>query len=179
MNSTKFLTTEERERLESFLKARIDTDTRNVALILTALHSGARASELLALTWSNIDLKSGACKIQTIKQKANKLGIKPIVWREVALPSHVRKALTLLKAQSPEKPFKLSYSRLAEVWNMYRPNGKVFHSLRHTFAMRCYEKTKDIRFVQKSLGHVSITNTQIYTDCDYSANEFKKLMGVR
>ncbi len=39
----------------------------------------------------------------------------------------------------------------------------TFHSLRHTALTRLYEKTKDIRLVQKVVGHSNISTTMIYT----------------
>jgi integrase/recombinase XerC len=170
MNSTKYLTDAERLGLETYLREKLDTDTRNAAMLLVALHSGARANELLALTWQDFDLETGATFIRTLK------GGLP---REVVLPRFVVRALVQLKVQSPLKPFDLSYNRLGEIWREYRPTPKPFHSLRHTFAMRVYEKTKDIRFTQRALGHRSITNTMVYADCAYTAIQFKKMMGVR
>lgn len=37
------------------------------------------------------------------------------------------------------------------------------HLLRHTMATDLYKQTKDLRLVQKILGHASITTTTIYT----------------
>ncbi len=37
------------------------------------------------------------------------------------------------------------------------------HTLRHTFATRLYEKTNDLRLVQRALGHRRVTTTEIYT----------------
>lgn len=39
---------------------------------------------------------------------------------------------------------------------------KKFHSLRHTFAVRTYLRTRDIYKVAKLLGHASVTTTEIY-----------------
>ncbi len=36
------------------------------------------------------------------------------------------------------------------------------HTLRHTFATRLYEKTKNLRLVQRALGHRRVTTTEIY-----------------
>ncbi|MCF7944429.1 MAG: tyrosine-type recombinase/integrase [Spirochaetia bacterium] len=43
-------------------------------------------------------------------------------------------------------------------------NGKSVHALRHSYAVEYYRKTKDLRGLQKQLGHSSIQNTQIYAD---------------
>jgi site-specific recombinase XerD len=37
------------------------------------------------------------------------------------------------------------------------------HMLRHTFATELYRQTKDIRLVQKALGHAGLSTTMIYT----------------
>ena len=43
-------------------------------------------------------------------------------------------------------------------------NGKSAHSLRHSYAVELYRKEKDLRAVQKQLGHSSTQSTQIYAD---------------
>ena len=48
------------------------------------------------------------------------------------------------------------------------------HTFRHTFATNLYQKSKDIRLVQKALGHRSIQTTQIYADV--SREDMKKAM---
>jgi len=37
------------------------------------------------------------------------------------------------------------------------------HMLRHTYATELYRQNKDIRLVQKALGHASLSTTMIYT----------------
>jgi len=42
--------------------------------------------------------------------------------------------------------------------------GKAVHALRHSYAVELYRQERDLRAVQKQLGHASIQNTQIYAD---------------
>jgi integrase/recombinase XerD len=48
------------------------------------------------------------------------------------------------------------------------------HTLRHSIATHLYEKSGDLKFVQKLLGHASIRSTQIYA-CNISKERFKSL----
>ena len=43
-------------------------------------------------------------------------------------------------------------------------NEKSVHALRHSYAVEFYRQEKDLRGLQKQLGHASIQTTQIYAD---------------
>ncbi len=43
-------------------------------------------------------------------------------------------------------------------------NEKSVHALRHSYAVEFYRQEKDLRALQKQLGHSSIQTTQIYAD---------------
>jgi len=47
--------------------------------------------------------------------------------------------------------------------NLYE-SGKSAHALRHSYAVQFYRQAKDLRGLQKQLGHASIQTTQIYAD---------------
>ncbi len=47
--------------------------------------------------------------------------------------------------------------------NLYE-SGKSVHALRHSYAVELYRQKRDLRAVQKQLGHASIQTTQIYAD---------------
>jgi site-specific recombinase XerD len=47
--------------------------------------------------------------------------------------------------------------------DMYE-SGKSVHALRHSYAVQLYKQEKDLKAVQKQLGHASIQTTQIYAD---------------
>jgi site-specific recombinase XerD len=43
-------------------------------------------------------------------------------------------------------------------------DGKSVHALRHSYAVQLYRRERDLRAVQKQLGHSSIKTSQIYAD---------------
>lgn len=169
LNKNKYLLDPEIQSLDYLLKRHIDTDLRNCLLILIGLKTGARAQEILNLRIGDIS---------TYDQSLFIRGIKGSNDREIPIPRDIfRKLELLMQGHPPKSPlFDISYQRLYQIWDLYRPCKKSFHSLRHTFAIQLYKKTKDIRLVQVALGHRNINNTMIYADYVYSKEELKKLI---
>lgn len=59
---------------------------------------------------------------------------------------------------SPRWVGRLCAKAMPDIWTM--------HKLRHRFATRAYRATRNIRAVQRMLGHASVATTQIYTAVD-------------
>jgi integrase/recombinase XerC len=168
LNKNKYLLPPELDRLRYILKSFSKTDLRNTLMIETALLTGGRAQEILNLR--KVDLNSYD---QTIYIR----GIKGSNDREIPVPQMFFDSLMRYATQvKGEILFDITYDRLLQVWHLYRPVPKKFHSLRHTFAILLYQKTKDLRLVQVALGHRNITNTMIYADYVYSQTELRKLI---
>jgi len=145
------------------------TNPRDCLLIKTAMLTGARAQEIL-----NIDVQDLSYNSIYIK------GLKGGLDRDIPLERSLYNGLKkLARGRGGEKLFPIGYHRFYMIWCFYRPVEKKLHSLRHTFAIRLYKRTKDIRLVKYSLGHKSITSTQIYVDYSYSQSELRKAFGVR
>ena len=167
LNKSKYLLSSEEAELRRVLKLFEDKESRDTSLIELALSTGARANEILAIKGSDLEPET-----QTVFIK----GLKGSNDREIPIKSRLFSRLALLST-GPDKPlFKISYPRLIQIWLSYRPCSKKFHSLRHTFALNLYKKTKDIRLVQVALGHRSIQNTMVYADYVYTTNELRKLI---
>lgn len=49
------------------------------------------------------------------------------------------------------------------------PNYYSIHACRHSYGTHLYQRTKDLRLVQKQLGHASITTTTVYADVTIEA----------
>lgn len=169
LNKNKYLLDPEVERLERSLAEDLDKNPRDVLILNLALRTGARATEILEMRHADLNHYDKTVFIRGIKGSND---------REIPLPAPLFQKLLDYSAGVPKNEglFPIGYHRLRQVWDWYRPTPKKFHSLRHTFAIRLYRKTKDIRLVQVALGHRNITNTMIYADYVYSQQELKKLI---
>lgn len=147
---------------------RYPTGLRNLCMLKTMLDTGLRASELLNLTVHDIDWRSGKLKVVQGKGKKDRiLWVNEDCllllrrWREIK-PDGTQTLFTTLEG----KPLIDRYLRA-----MVKRYGKKAgitkdvhpHTLRHTFATDLYSQTKNIRMVQKALGHSDLTSTMIYT----------------
>lgn len=145
-----------------------DRDARNCLMIWVALRTGARAQEVLNITRSDLNAYDETIYIRGLKNSND---------REIPVHSDLFARLhRFAEKQGGTKVFPISYDRLYQIWELYRPVPKKFHSLRHTFAIELYQKTKDLRLVQVALGHRNITNTMVYADYVYSQQELRKLI---
>lgn len=164
MTSKKYLNETEYAHLRNLVRRMRLSDTRNCLLLEVAMATGARASEILNITAEDLNPTDRSVFIRGLKGSND---------RELPLKRGLFRAI---KNHCPNsgKIFPISYARLWQIWENYRPAEKSFKSLRHTFAMRVYAKTKDIRLVKAALGHRKIENTLVYADYSYSVGEFRK-----
>jgi len=170
LNKSKYLVQNELVELKRILDLFREKDLRNTLLIEVALNSGARATELLNLRWIDLDDYENTIFIRGLKGSND---------REIPLKKTLYNNLKKLHKphdKAHESVFKISYPRLVQIWNEYKPVNKKFHSLRHTFALSLYEKTRDLRLVQVALGHRNIQNTIVYAEYVYSTQELKRLI---
>jgi integrase/recombinase XerC len=168
LNKNKYLLEPEGDRLEHILKSFAQKDARNCTLLWTLLHTGGRAQEVLNLRREDLN---------TYEESVFIHGLKGSNDRELPVASWLFQRLVLESARSEtDFVFPITYNRLRQIWELYRPVHKKLHALRHTFAIRLYKKTKDLRLVQVALGHRNITNTMVYADYIYSQQELRKLI---
>lgn len=176
MNKTKYLLEPEMRILQATLERHKDADTRNCTVLWLLLHTGARATEVLNVTAGDINHTERSVLLRGIKG-SNDREIPLPLWlyrRVVDLGSNFEPSNEGVKIE--QRLFPISYSRLKQIWDLYRPVPKKLHATRHTFAIRLYEKTKDIRLVQSALGHRSISNTMVYADYLYTQQEMRRLI---
>lgn len=156
------------KHVESLLRAQIDNSRRDCLMLLLGLKLGPRASELLAIKKEDVNLDNKSIIIRGLKNSND---------RELPVETSIFKQLVkYMSSVEGDMVFPISYERLVQIWNHWRPVKKSFHSLRHTMALNLYRRSHDIRLVQTALGHKSINSTMIYQTYVHTQKELRKVM---
>ena len=164
VNQTKALNQAEIKALHAVLER---SNQRDATLLWVLLHTGCRASEALNLRIQDFDPRGRTLFIQGLKGSND---------REIPIPNWLAKLVAVQATVNSTHIFPISYQRLNQLWLHYRPAKKKLHSLRHSFGIHLYRKTKDMKLVQLALGHKNITNTLVYVDFCYSQQEMRRLI---
>ncbi len=145
------------------------------ALVLFALHTGARAGELLALEWTDVDLraqqlvsfsKSRSDGFTTNGTKSGKPRKVPLSQTLVAaLKAHRHMRGPLVFCQDDGKPLTLWHLHGALERATRKASLRLlrWHDLRHSFASNLTIGGAPIRQVQEWMGHATVTMTMRYS----------------
>lgn len=137
-------------------------------IVITAINTGMRKSEIFNLKWENVDMKHGFIKLNPEETKSGK-------GREIPINQHMEKVLTYQDSNryddsdyvfcSPVtcKPFKDIKRSFTSACNEAGIRGFRFHDLRHTFASQLVMAGAELASVQKLLGHATINMTMRYS----------------
>ncbi len=167
LTSNKYLSDAELAHLDMVLAKE---DTPATLMLRLLADYGMRTSELLILRPCDLNDEAQSIFITPTKSSnPRELPIKPDIY--VRLRREADKCVT-----DEMRIFEMSRVTLFRIWHWWRPCEKPLHSLRHTCAVNLYKRTRDIKLVQKVLGHKSISNTMIYTDFVYSHDELRKAL---
>ena len=172
------------ESENDLMEGRITWVTRYM-LVNLALYSGLRVSEIAKLKIQDLNIDKVDDPYLFVKH--GKRGKSRDVYLDKELVKELRKYIsykkkTLKESTEPEAPLfagrggnhptttalQISFKKaIAEA----RLNPKYsIHSARHTYGTHLYHATKNLRYVQKQLGHSNITMTSIYADILPSEN---------
>ncbi len=144
---------------------------RDIAVMEMLFATGARVSEICFLTPNTVDLKNHTIKIfgkgskERIIQIENSDVLKILSEYHTTFQNDINNCGYFFINKMHKR---LTEQSVREIVNKYaRLSGSCLHitphMFRHSFATLLLEEDVDIRYIQKILGHSSITTTQIYT----------------
>lgn len=151
-------------------------------IILTALQTGMRKTEILTLMWSNVDLENRVMTIDQTNTKSKKTRRIPInsmlraLLIEQKLKSGGSDFVFLSQGGTPYKSHDSIKGAFNRACNKAGIENFRFHDLRHTAATRMIEAGASIVAVSKILGHSDIKMTMRYSHPDSSLIEAVELL---
>ncbi|EOU1580040.1 tyrosine-type recombinase/integrase [Clostridium perfringens] len=162
---------QEQKQLLNIFNMRYFNSRRNKIMIELFLCSGLRLSEMLDLQWKDINLMSGQLKVVQGKGKKDR-----ILWVNEDMLNILRNwkieqsnkygVVDLVFCSRNKKRLDdKGIRKMIETYSIKAGINKHItpHTLRHTYATDLLRETKNIRLVQKALGHADLSTTMIYT----------------
>lgn len=166
----KYLTISEREAfIGAVSRLRPEAETFCLALAYT----GARISEVLALTPERVDMEAGVIIVECLKKRRRG------IFRAIPIPAHFLRRLEIVHSISTAQSD--STRRTTRIWSWSRtkawtlvkrsmqnvgvaPSQSMPKALRHTFGVGATQKNVPLNIIQKWMGHAHIATTAIYAD---------------
>lgn len=145
---------------------------RDRAMLELIYSSGLRISELVNLTFDEVDIRNALLKIvgKGGKTRLVPISVSAIQWLKnylMGYRNHVDILSPYIFTNAKGRPMTRNnfWIRINNYAKALHIDLKGFgpHSLRHSFATSLINNGADIRSVQSLLGHSSLTTTQIYT----------------
>lgn len=166
-NGRKHLTPQEAEALIKAAGGLTPHGPRNKAMLLLAYRHGLRVSELVGLTWDQVDLASG--HIHVSRAKGSLPGVHPLTGPEIRTLRQLRRdwpqGRHLFQGRPGIPLDPSSVNRMVD--RAAKAAGVPFnvhpHMLRHACGYALAAQGADTRLIQDYLGHRNIQNTVIYT----------------
>ena len=150
------------------------------AVVDLAMSTGLRVGELARLTCGDVDLPRGAL---TVTRSKRRVPIRETLAIGKELRDHLRRLLEFKaiigEPTTPDAPLVFGHAGpltrrgwqqnwQASVKRAGLPSRLSIHCARHTLAVELLRKTKNLRQVQKQLGHVSpVTTANMYADVTF------------
>lgn len=164
----KYLNQAERQRVLAAMET-LDPEQSLFALVLA--WTGARVSEVLALTASSFQLEAGVVTIVTLKRRKH-------VVREVPIPPHLTARLNQLFSLRDLQQGDDALRRLwpwcrVTAWRLIKKVmaiARVFgrracpRGLRHAFGIGTLQSGVPLTLIQRWMGHARLSTTAIYAD---------------
>jgi len=156
------------------LKRNLLIPPRNWMIIDLALSTGMRVSEISNLKEQDLFIGKNEFELIVTRGKGDK---RRTIYFDPALKAHFKRYIDWKHSRNKTDEFllfsihspKMCLEALERVFTKLKnraglPPHYTFHSMRHSFATMLYDKTRDLRLVQKQLGHSSPVITALYAD---------------
>jgi len=177
-----FLTKEEIEALLAAPDQRTSSGRRDHALLLVAVHTGLRLSELTGLQWVHVVLQGTGAHIRVIG-KGRKERCTPLTRNTTAvLKAWKRERASSTVVFPSARGGQLSADGLQYILSKHLEGARrtcpslvgkrvTPHTLRHTMAMELMQAGVDRAMIALWLGHESVETTQIYLHANLALKE--------
>ena len=158
----RFLDDDERRRLLEACKN--SSNPLLHIIVVLAMSTGMRRSEILNLCWSNIDLKTGKIVLhETKNNERHVVYVTGFALELICEHDKIRRidSILLFPGKSPSKPIDIRSAwehalKIANVKNF------VFHDLRHTFASYMVMNGASLAETAEALNHKTLAMTNRY-----------------
>jgi integrase len=163
----RFLSATELGKLGKTLAALDHSETVSpfaLAAVRLLLFTGARASEVLGLTWTLVDLKAGSVRLPQSKTGPKTLFLNPPARAILAKLPRLKGNPFVVVGGREGRP--LTLSGLEQVWQVVRAKAGLedvrLHDLRHSFASAAVAGGASLPMVGALLGHTTAETTKRY-----------------
>lgn len=167
----KFLSVLYEQKVRSASAYQLKCSLRDIAVIELLFATGMRISELCSLKPSDIDLQNNSVLIygkgakERILQFGNPDVISALILYQNAFNADISACgyffVNKQKHKLSDQSVRFMINRYADLAGIEQHITP--HMFRHSFATLLLEQDVDIRYIQKMLGHSSISTTEIYT----------------
>lgn len=166
----KVLSQSEQDDFLNQFNFRYQTPHRNYLMCRVMIDAGLRVSEVVSLKPEHLNVEDGELIVREGKgAKDRKVWINDELmngiqeWIEDRRPESDYVFPTRDGGKIDTSYMRRMVKRIAEKAGVSEADKVSPHTLRHTFATDFYRETKDLRMLQKLLGHENISTTEIYT----------------
>lgn len=157
----RYLSDIEREKL--LASCQLSEWPRLYLLVLMAMSTGMRKSELLRLTWADIDFDNGLAFLEDTKNGEPRVcPIPALTLAEIKRFRGVGAALVFPSLIKPEKPFEFK-KHWQKALDEAKVQNFVFHSLRHDFCSSLAMHGATLAEIAELAGHKDLQTTKRYT----------------
>jgi integrase len=153
----RYLSEEEAERLI------FNCDKNLKPIVITALNTGMRKSEILKLTWDRVDLKNRLILLDKTKNgERREIPVNDTLYNALSgLTRHLKTDYVFYNPETLKPYYDLKRSFGVALRKSHILDFR-FHDLRHTFASRLVMKGIDLTTVKELLGHKDVKMTLRY-----------------